>query len=211
MTETSPIGTMGRLKASMSGWSDEQRMTVRLKQGIPVMGVEAKIVGDQGQDLPWDGEHTGELVVRGPWIASSYFKNPDRSTSFTADGWFRTGDIAAIDRQGYVQITDRKKDLIKRKGEWISSVDMENLVLAHPGVLEAAVVGRLDEVRDEVPVIFIVKRDAAQHVEPQAIIDLIGTKFALWQLPRPEDVRFVPALPKTSVGKLDKKVIRKMA
>ena len=210
MTETSPIGTMGRLKASMSGWTEEQKMAVRLKQGVPVIGVEAKIVGDQGQDLPWDGEHTGELVVRGPWIAKSYFKNPDTSTSFTPDGWFRTGDIAAIDRQGYVQITDRKKDLIKRKGEWISSVDMENLVLAHPGVLEAAVVGRVDEVRDEVPVVFIVKRDPTQPVEPQAIIDLIGTKFALWQLPKPEDIRFVPSLPKTSVGKLDKKVIRKM-
>jgi fatty-acyl-CoA synthase len=210
MTETSPIGTMGRLKASMSGWTYEQKMAVRLKQGIPVVGVEAKIVGDQSQDLPWDGEHTGELVVRGPWIAKSYFKNPDTSTSFTADGWFRTGDIAAIDRQGYVQITDRKKDLIKRKGEWISSVDMENLVLAHPGVLEAAVVARVDEVRDEVPVVFIVKRDPTQLIEPQSIIDLIGTKFALWQLPKPEDIRFVPSLPKTSVGKLDKKVIRKM-
>ena len=116
-----------------------------------------------------------------------------------------------IDRHGYVQITDRKKDLIKRKGEWISSVDMENLVLAHPGVLEAAVVGRVCDVRDEVPVVFVVTRpDLKQPVEPQEIIDLIGTKFALWQLPKPEDIRFVASLPKTGVGKLDKKVIRKM-
>ena len=211
MTETSPIGTMGRLKSTMSDWTYEQQMAVRLKQGIPVVGVEAKILGEQGQDLPWDGEQAGELVVRGPWIAKSYYHNPGAAGSFTADGWFRTGDIATIDRHGYVQITDRKKDLIKRKGEWISSVDMENLVLAHPGVLEAAVVGRVDDVRDEVPVVFIVKCEGSSHpVEPQAIIDLIGTKFALWQLPKPEDIRFVASLPKTGVGKLDKKVIRKM-
>jgi fatty-acyl-CoA synthase len=211
MTETSPIGTMGRLKSTMSDWSYEQQIGVRLKQGVPVVGVEAKIVGEQGEDVPWDGEHSGELVVRGPWIAKTYYNNPGAAASFTADGWFRTGDIAMMDQHGYVQITDRKKDLIKRKGEWISSVDMENLVLAHPGVLEAAVVGRVDEVRDEVPVVFIVKRDDPKHpVEPQAIIDLIGTKFALWQLPKPEDIRFIASLPKTGVGKLDKKLIRKM-
>jgi fatty-acyl-CoA synthase len=211
MTETSPIGTMGRLKSTMNDWNYEKQLAVRLKQGVPVVGVEAKIVGDNGEDLPWDGQHPGELVVRGPWIAKSYYNNPAGSASFTSDGWFRTGDIAMIDPHGYVQITDRKKDLIKRKGEWISSVDMENLVLAHPGVLEAAVVARLDEVRDEVPVVFVVKRNEASHsVDPQAIIDLIATKFALWQLPKPEDVHFVPSLPKTGVGKLDKKVIRKM-
>ncbi len=141
MTETSPIGTVSRLKAAMEKWPAEQQFAVRLKQGIPVIGVEVRIVDDKGADLPWDGEHVGELLVRGPWIASSYFHNPGASASFTADGWFRTGDMAAIDRYGYVQLHDRKKDLIKRKGEWISSVDMENAVLAHPGVLEAAVVG----------------------------------------------------------------------
>jgi fatty-acyl-CoA synthase len=211
MTETSPIGTVSRLKSTMEDWTDEQKMTVRLKQGIPVIGVEVRILDDKDKDLPWDGEHAGELVVRGPWIASSYYNNPGGNAAFTADGWFRTGDIAMIDRHGYVQITDRKKDLIKRKGEWISSVDMENLVLAHPGVIEAAVVGRVCDVRDEVPVVFAVTRpDLKTPVEPQEIIDLIGTKFALWQLPRPEDIRFVPSLPKTGVGKLDKKVIRKM-
>ncbi len=192
MTETSPIGTVSRLKSTMQDWTDEQKLAVRLKQGIPVVGVEVRILDDHGQDLPWDGEHAGELVVRGPWIASSYYNNPGGDGAFTADGWFRTGDIAMIDRHGYVQITDRKKDLIKRKGEWISSVDMENLVLAHPGVLEAAVVGRVCDVRDEVPVVFVVtKPDLKQPIEAQEIIDLIGTKFALWQLPKPEDIRFV--------------------
>jgi fatty-acyl-CoA synthase len=211
MTETSPIGTVSRLKSTMRDWTDEQKMAVRLKQGIPVVGVEVRILGAEDEDLPWDGEHAGELVVRGPWIAKSYYNNPDALASFTKDGWFRTGDIAMIDPHGYVQITDRKKDLIKRKGEWISSVDMENLVLAHPGVLEAAVVARVCDVRDEVPVVFVVTRpDLAQPVASQEIIDLIGTKFALWQLPRPEDVRFVGSLPKTGVGKLDKKVIRKL-
>jgi fatty-acyl-CoA synthase len=211
MTETSPIGTVSRLKSTMKDWTVEQKMAVRLKQGIPVVGVEVRIVGDDGQDLPWDGEHAGELIVRGPWIAKSYYKNAASESSFTPDGWFRTGDIAMIDPHGYVQITDRKKDLIKRKGEWISSVDMENLVLSHPGVLEAAVVGQVCDVRDEVPVVFVVPRpELIQPVPVQEIIDLIGTKFALWQLPKPEDVRFVAALPKTGVGKLDKKVIRKM-
>jgi fatty-acyl-CoA synthase len=211
MTETSPIGTVSRLKSTMQDWTEAQKLAVRLKQGIPVVGVEVRIVDDTGQDLPWDGEHAGELIVRGPWIARSYYNNPGGNGAFTPDGWFRTGDIAMIDRHGYVQITDRKKDLIKRKGEWISSVDMENLVLAHPGVMEAAVVGRVCDVRDEVPVVFVVSRpELKQPVEPQEIIDLIGTKFALWQLPKPEDIRFVASLPKTGVGKLDKKVIRKM-
>ena len=211
MTETSPIGTISRLKSGMTAWTEEQKLAVRLKQGIPVVGVEVRILGDQDQDLPWDGEHAGELVVRGPWIAKSYFRNSGARESFTKDGWFRTGDIAMIDPLGYVQITDRKKDLIKRKGEWISSVDMENLVLAHPGVLEAAVVGKVCDVRDEVPVVFVVTRpNLPQPVDPQEIIDLIGTKFALWQLPKPEDIRLVASLPKTGTGKLDKKVIRKM-
>jgi fatty-acyl-CoA synthase len=210
MTETSPIGTVSRLKSTMQNWTEEQKLAVRLKQGIPVVGVEVRILSDHGEDLPWDGEHAGELIVRGPWIAKSYYNNPGADGAFTQDGWFRTGDIAMIDPHGYVQITDRKKDLIKRKGEWISSVDMENLVLAHPGVLEAAVVGRVCDIRDEVPVVFVVPRTGRSEPVPvQEIIDLIGTKFALWQLPKPEDVVFVASLPKTGVGKLDKKLIRK--
>jgi len=211
MTETSPLGTVSRLKAAMEDWPAERQLEVRLKQGLPVLGVEVRVRGDQGEDLPWDGQHVGELIVRGPWIARSYYKNPAAQGAFTADGWFRTGDMVTIDSQGYVQITDRKKDLIKRKGEWISSVDMENLVLANPEVLEAAVVGRSDEICDEVPVVFVVRRDGSNHpVEAREIIDLLGTKFRKWQLPSPEDVHFVASLPKTSVGKLDKKVIRKM-
>jgi fatty-acyl-CoA synthase len=211
MTETSPLGTVSRLKAGMEDWPAERQLEVRLKQGVPVLGVEVRVLGDREEDLPWDAQHVGELVVRGPWIARSYYNNPGANGSFTADGWFRTGDMVTIDAQGYVQITDRKKDLIKRKGEWISSVDMENLVLANPAVAEAAVVGRPDEICDEVPVVLVVPRDPVkQPVAAADIITLLSTKFRNWQLPGPDDVHFVDALPKTSVGKLDKKAIRKL-
>jgi fatty-acyl-CoA synthase len=210
MTETSPLGTVSRLKREMEDWPEERQLEYRLKQGIPVAGIEARILGAAGEDLPWDGEHVGELAVRGPWVASSYYNNAEANAAFTADGWFRTGDMASIDRYGYVQLTDRKKDLIKRKGEWISSVDMENAVCGHPGVLEAAVVGRPDTVCDEVPAVLVVRRNDPDHlVEPQAIIDLLASKFASWQLPAPEDIHFVESLPKTGVGKIDKKALRK--
>jgi fatty-acyl-CoA synthase len=195
----------------MEDWPAARQLEVRLKQGLPVLGVEVRVLGPNGEDLPWDGQQVGELAVRGPWIASSYYNNPGADGAFTADGWFRTGDMVTIDPKGYVQITDRKKDLIKRKGEWISSVDMENLVLANPGVLEAAVVGRYDEVCEEVPVVLVVRRDTAkQPVEASDILDLLSTKFRKWQLPSLEDVRFIDSMPKTSVGKLDKKVLRKL-
>jgi fatty-acyl-CoA synthase len=209
MTETSPTGTISRLKGSMKEWPAEQQMGVRLKQGIPVAGVETRILEDSGQELPWDGKQIGELAIRGPWIASGYFSNPEASNAFTTDGWFRTGDMASIDSYGYVQITDRKKDLIKRKGEWISSVDMENAVLAHPGILEAAVVGRPDSICDEVPVVLAVKkRNQSDPVDVKDVIELLSQTFAKWQLPRPEDVHFLESLPKTGVGKLDKKILR---
>jgi fatty-acyl-CoA synthase len=211
MTETSPLGTVSRLRVGMSELPREEQMSYRLKQGTPCPAVDVRIVGERGEDLPWDGAQVGELLVRGPWIASSYYKNPDANVAFTQDGWFRTGDMAAIDALGYVQLTDRKKDLIKRKGEWISSVDMENAVLAHPSVLEAAVVGRPDEICVERPVVLaVVKDDSGGAAFAQEIIDLLARKFARWQLPLPEDVRPVPSLPKTSVGKFDKKLLRKM-
>jgi fatty-acyl-CoA synthase len=211
MTETSPLGTISRLKSTMEDLPHERQMEVRLKQGLPVLGVELKVAGPQGEELPWDGEQVGELLVRGPWIASSYYNNPGASAAFTSDGWFRTGDMVTIDREGYVQITDRKKDLIKRKGEWISSVDMENAALAHPGVAEAAVIARFDEICDEVPVVLVVRRDhARQPVHAKDVIDVLSKTFRKWQLPALDDIHFVDALPKTSVGKLDKKLMRKM-
>jgi fatty-acyl-CoA synthase len=211
MTETSPLGSVSRLKREMDDWPEEEQLEVRLKQGIPCVGVETRILGEDGQDLPWDGEHVGELAVRGPWVASSYYNNPEARAAFTADGWFRTGDMASIDRYGYIQLSDRKKDLIKRKGEWISSVDMENAVCSHPGVLEAAVVARPDPVCDEVAAVLVVRRADPDHpVQAQDIIDLLARKFAKWQLPLPEDIHFIESLPKTGVGKIDKKVLRKL-
>ncbi len=209
MTETSPLGTVSELRGAMRSWPEEQQLEFRLKQGVPPIGVEIRILGDDGQDLPWDGEQVGELAVRGPWIASSYYENPSAGAAFTDDGWFRTGDMASIDQYGYVQLRDRKKDLIKRKGEWISSVDMENEIVGHPGVAEAAVVARPDPVNDEQPAVLVVRAPGAGPVEPQEIVDRLAKKFARWQLPLPEDIHFVDALPKTGVGKIDKKVLRR--
>ena len=211
MTETAPIGLVGRAPSGMPHIPTERRETQRVKPGPPVVGVDVRIVDDAGHDLPWDGRKTGELLVRGPWVASAYYENdsPEAARSFTSDGWFRTGDIATIDEFGYVQITDRLKDLVKNKGEWISSVDMENLLVSHPGVAEAAVVAKPDPKRDEVPVVFAVRRqDFVPAVEAHDLLKHLESSFARWQLPRVHDVHFVDAIPKTTVGKIDKKVLR---
>jgi fatty-acyl-CoA synthase len=144
MTEMSPLGTVSRPKRRLRGASPDARYAVRLKAGIPVPGIDMRIEGPDGEILPRDGESIGELVVRGAWVISDYFKMEGSSQSFTADGWFRTGDVAALDADGYMRIADRVKDLIKSGGEWISSVDMENALMAHPAVVEAAVVARPD-------------------------------------------------------------------
>jgi len=212
MTETSPLGTACRLKSLMDDWSEEKRFRQRAKQGLGVPLVELKIVNDADAELPWDGQHSGELLVRGPWIASSYYNSetPDSDTAFTKDGWFRTGDVATIDKFGYMEITDRKKDLIKTRGEWISSVEMENIIMSVTGVLEAAVVGRVDEVRGEAPVAFVVPvAEQKIKLEPKAIHDVLSTRFAHWQIPKLSDIRIVDSIPKTSVGKFDKKTLRK--
>ncbi|EJZ43429.1 AMP-binding enzyme [Leptospira licerasiae str. MMD4847] len=207
MTETSPVGTVSHLRGFMGNWDDNKRYSYRAKQGVPVPGVEIRAIDDNGKDVPKDGKTPGELLVRGPWIAASY-KSGESSESFTPDGWFRTGDVVVLDEFGYMQITDRKKDLIKTRGEWISSVDMENLVMADPDILEAAVVGRKDPVRDEAPVIFVVPLEG-KEVDPKKIHDRLKDHFAHWQLPKLDDIRSVSSIPKTSVGKFDKKILRK--
>ncbi|WP_435017858.1 long-chain fatty acid--CoA ligase [Tundrisphaera sp. TA3] len=209
MTELSPIGTVARPTPAMAG-DPEAAMAARARQGRPVPGVEVRILDDAGGDLPWDGLHAGELAVRGPWVARAYYEDPGDGAAFTADGWFRTGDVATIDARGYVQVTDRSKDLIKSKGEWISSIEMENAALGLAGVLEAAVVARPDPGRDEAPVLFVV-RDPNSPDRPEAadLLRHLADRFARWQLPRPADVRFVAGLPRTSVGKLDKKLLRR--
>ncbi|HEX2795598.1 MAG TPA: AMP-dependent synthetase, partial [Immundisolibacter sp.] len=174
--------------------------------------IEMRIEGPNGEILPRDGESIGELVVRGPWVISNYFKMEGAGKSFTEDGWFRTGDVAALDADGYMRIADRVKDLIKSGGEWISSVDMENALMAHPAVAEAAVVARPDPKWDERPVAFLVPRPGREaELAPAAVQEFLGGNgdFAKWQVPYAEDIHLIDAIPRTSVGKFDKKVLRR--
>jgi fatty-acyl-CoA synthase len=212
MTEMSPLGTLNRPLAQMDDWPEERRFASLARAGRPVPCVEVRIVDDGGAELPWDGQAAGELEVRGPSIARAYFRNTEAAGQFTADGWFRTGDVATIDEHALVQITDRTKDLIKSGGEWISSVEMENAIMACPGVLEAAVVARPDAKWDERPVAFVVRRpgggETGTETGAEQILAHLGGHFAKWQLPAPEDIRFIAEIPRTSVGKFDKKVLR---
>jgi fatty-acyl-CoA synthase len=208
MTETSPVGSVARLKAHMEAWPPEDRLRLRTKQGLPVANIEMRIRNERGQELRRDGKEAGELEVRGPWVARSYYANAAADIAFTEDGWFRTGDIATLDAEGYMEITDRKKDVIKSRGEWISSVEMENALLSHSAILEAAVVGRPDALRGEAPVVYVVLRDPQQILAPQELLGVLSSRFARWQLPRLSDIHCVAFLPKTSVGKLDKKALR---
>lgn len=206
MTELSPVGTVCRLKTTMNDLGELEKLHILAKQGPAVAGVELRGIDEQGKDIPKDGKTPGELIVRGPWITASYYGNPSRE-SFTEDGWFRTGDVITIDSNSYIQITDRKKDLIKTRGEWISSVEMEAQVLKAPGVLEAAVVAKPDDIRGEVPVVFIVAKEG-ESVDKKSVLEILKENFANWQLPHNDDIRLIDAIPKTSVGKFDKKVLR---
>ena len=208
MTETTPLGTVSNLQADMLDWDKAAQYGKRIKQGVPVPGVEIMILGDDGNELPWDGESMGELCVRGPWVASAYYDNPESAGAFTDNGWFRTGDVALMDERGFMKIADRTKDLIKSGGEWISSVDMENDLIAHPMVLEAAVIARPDEKWDERPMAYVVPVDGA-NLTAAELIAFLADKLAKWQIPYEKDFRFIETVPKTSVGKFDKKVLRK--
>ena len=205
MTEMSPIGTLARLKSYMQDWSEDDQYGVRAKQGYAVAGVDLRIVNDEGVEQPWDGTSMGEIQVRGPWVLKSYFNNPDAADRFTSDGWFRTGDVAVIDPEGYIQITDRTKDLIKSGGEWISSIDVESMIMGHPKVLEAAVIAVPHPKWVERPLACVVPKPGVT-VSPAEIIDFLRDKLARWALP--DEVVLIDAVPKTSVGKFDKKVLR---
>jgi fatty-acyl-CoA synthase len=204
MTETSPLATVSRPRSAMTDWSPERRRAVRAKQGMPLPGVETRVVGETGAPLPWDGTSVGELEVRGPWIAAAYYDDP-RSADALHDGWFRTGDVVNIDADGYVQITDRAKDVIKSGGEWISSIELENLIVGHAGVLEAAVIGLPHERWQERPLACVVPKPG-QTLTREAILEYLAPRVARWWLP--DDVVFVESLPKTSVGKHAKRELR---
>jgi fatty-acyl-CoA synthase len=204
MTETSPLGSVARVRA---GTKVEDELEMRLTQGRPAPGVEVRITDPaSGVELPWDGVAFGEIQVRGPWIARAYYNgyDPDK---LTEDGWFRTGDVAKMTPEGYIQIVDRTKDVIKSGGEWISSVELENAIMAHPKIMEAAVIGIPHPKWGERPVAFAVaKPEFKGKVTSEEVIDFLGGRVARWWLP--DEVRFIDEVPKTSVGKFDKKVLR---
>jgi fatty-acyl-CoA synthase len=204
MTETSPLGSVARPRA---GTKPEDELKARLTQGVVNAGVEIRISDPAtGEELPWDGVAFGEIQVRGPWIARGYHNGYD-ADKLTEDGWFRTGDVAKITPEGYIQIVDRTKDVIKSGGEWISSVELENAIMSHPKIMEAAVIGLVHPKWDERPVAFAVARPEFKgKVTQEEVIDFLKDKVAKWWLP--DEVRFIDEVPKTSVGKFDKKVLR---
>jgi fatty-acyl-CoA synthase len=204
MTESSPVGTVNTLKPGMENMEKSQLDKIRAKQGRPVFGVDIKISDSQGNEQPWDGESLGEIKIRGPWICAGYYKL-EQSDAHDNDGWFSTGDVGFIDKDGYMQITDRTKDVIKSGGEWISSIDLENAVVAHPAVAQAAVIGIAHPKWTERPLLVVVKKPQAQ-VNEQSIVEFLRGKVANWWLP--DAVSFVADLPHTATGKISKKDLR---
>jgi len=203
MTETSPLGTVGTLKKKHDDLPEEERLALQLKQGRGIYGVDLRIVGDDGAELPRDGKAFGELQVRGPWVASAYFKH--EGGDILDDGWFATGDVATLDGDGFMQITDRSKDVIKSGGEWISSIDLENEVMSHPGVAEAAVIGLPHPKWDERPLAVVVPAAGAELTRDDVLAHL-ASRVAKWWLP--DDVVFVDELPHTATGKISKLTLR---
>ncbi|MCB9959759.1 MAG: long-chain fatty acid--CoA ligase [Rhodospirillaceae bacterium] len=204
MTELTPVGTLSWLKPEHTSLPAEQQYEIRARQGLPIPLMELRIMGDDGVQ-PWDGQSVGELQVRGPIVTGGYHNQPTTEDKLTADGWFRTGDVASIDAEGYMRISDRTKDLIKSGGEWISSVDLENAIMGHPAVAEAAVIAVQHPRWDERPLAVVVKREG-QKVTADDLRAFIAPRFAKWQLP--DDFIFVDSLPHTSTGKFLKTALR---
>jgi fatty-acyl-CoA synthase len=203
MTETAPLGTFNTLKRPRDQYSDEEYAVLRQKGGRPIFGVQIKIVDENDNELPWDGEAYGTLKVRGPWVVKNYFKNDN--PLLDDKGWFDTGDVATIDPDGYMAITDRTKDVIKSGGEWISSIDLENCAMGHPDVLEAGVIGIVHPKWDERPLLVVVKKPGSE-VTGDEIVQYMEGKVAKWWLPN--EVAFVDELPHTATGKIHKVGLR---
>jgi fatty-acyl-CoA synthase len=204
MTEMSPVGTLNAPKRKHADCCAEDRFRLSLKQGRPPFGVDMKVVDGEGNELPRDGKSAGNLLVRGPWILRRYYRD-DAGDPLTADGWLPTGDVGTIDADGYLQITDRSKDVIKSGGEWISSIELENIAVGHPAVLEAAVIGVPHAKWNERPLLIVVKRQGADLTR-ETMLAFYGGKIARWWLP--DDVVFVDELPHTATGKLSKRTLR---
>jgi fatty-acyl-CoA synthase len=207
MTEMSPIGTVARLKPELSERDPNEQLDYRAKQGPGVPGVETRVLDSDGNEVPHDGQTMGELMVRGPWVTGAYYNDPSGAASYTDDGWFRTGDVVTVDAAGYIEIADRTKDLIRSGGEWISSVALENALMAHPKVLEAAVIAVPDERWAERPLACVVPRaEARGQLADAELTEYLAQQFARWWLP--DRYLFLDELPRTSVGKFDKKALR---
>ena len=203
MTEMSPVGTVGTLKNKQIALPKEEQTAVRLKQGRAVPGVDMKIVDDAGHELPWDGRSCGDLLVKGGWVVKGYFR--ENVDSPLVDGWFPTGDVAVIDADGFMQITDRSKDVIKSGGEWISSIDVENIAVAHPDVAMAACIGVRHPKWDERPIVVVVQKPGADMTK-QALLQFYEGRLAKWQIP--DDVVFVETIPLGATGKMLKSKLR---
>jgi len=207
MTELTPIGTVARVRAELLSEPASTQLDFRARQGMSAPGIELRVLDGEGNDVPWDGQTMGELVVRGPWVAASYYNDERSAASFISDGWFRTGDVVTMQPNGYIEIADRTKDLIKSGGEWISSVALENALMAHPKVLEAAVIAIPDERWSERPLACVVARpDFRGSLTESELNEHLAKDFAKWSLP--ERYLFLDELPKTSVGKFDKRAMR---
>jgi fatty-acyl-CoA synthase len=205
MTETTPIATFMSVKGHLENLPRQERFDLLARHGSPVPCVELRIVDEAGAELPWDGTTMGELQVRGPWTTSGYYKT--KSPQSFMDGWFRTGDVATVDSEGYIQIMDRTKDLVKSGGEWISSVDLENALMAHPKVMEAAVIAVAHPKWQERPLACVAPfPQFRDEITKQEILDFLAPKVAKWWLP--DDVVFIESVPKTSVGKFNKRALR---
>ena len=204
MTESSPLGIAGGLLPHMNHWPEDKQYEARAKQGRPVPFVEIRLMGADGE-TPWDGVTSGEIEMRGPWVAASYYEAPEQADRWTEDGWFRTGDVATMDVDGYVKIVDRAKDLVKSGGEWISSVDLENALMGHPAVKEACVIGVSHPKWLERPLAAIVLKDGAKATAGD-LRGFLAASFSKWQLP--DAFVFVDTIPRTSVGKFKKTALR---
>ncbi len=204
LTETTPVVALSIPKESMRSWDADRLFAQQARTGLSLPFVEVRIRAEN-DELPWDGKAVGELQLRGPWIARSYFDEPESAGKWTEDGWFRTGDVATIDSEGFIQIVDRMKDLVKSGGEWISSVALENVLVGHPSVREAAVIARPDPKWGERPLAFVVVREGAR-VTADELRALLAERYPKWWIP--DEFRFVPSLPKTSTGKISKLTLR---
>jgi acyl-CoA synthetase (AMP-forming)/AMP-acid ligase II len=206
MTETSPLGVTNTIKSGLEHLSDEEKLDLAVKAGRGIFGFEMRIVNDEGEELPWDGVAYGALQVRGPWVCSDYFKLEGSGGAHTDDGWFDTGDVATIDSEGYMAITDRTKDVIKSGGEWISSIELENTMMAHPAVAEAAVIGLAHPKWTERPLLVVVRAEG-QDPGVDELLAFFEGKVASWSIPN--DVAFVDELPHTATGKIKKIELRR--